>query len=196
MFKTLIFCILLYLVAAQFVFGEEKTERAIFAGGCFWCTESVFDEFKGVISTKPGYIGGSEETATYKIVSSGATDHTEAVVVEFDPSEVTYEELLERYWTHIDPFDAGGQFADRGSQYRTGIFVLDAEQRQAAEASKRAIEARLGKPVAPTIEDADTFYVAEEYHHDYAQRNSLRYKLYYHGSGRPDRLKEVWGETK
>lgn len=175
---------------------EQEMLRAIFAGGCFWCTESVFDDFEGVVSANPGYIGGDEQSATYESVSSGQSKHTEAVVVEYDPTKVSYEQLLERYWTHIDPFDAGGQFADRGSQYRTAIFVVNDEQRAAAEKSKRDVEARLGKKVAPTIEDASTFYVAEEYHHDYSKNNSMRYKMYYYGSGRPGRLEEVWGDSK
>lgn len=172
----------------------EHTKQAIFAGGCFWCTESVFDDFKGVVSAKPGYIGGKVDNPSYEDVSTGSTGHIEAVVVEYDPTAVTYEELLDRYWTHIDPFDAGGQFADRGSQYRTAIFVLDDEQRRLAEASKAAMEARLGKPVAPLIEEASEFYVAEEYHHDYSKNNKVRYKMYYYGSGRGTGLKEIWGD--
>ncbi len=167
---------------------------AIFAGGCFWCTESIFDGFTGVISADPGYIGGDVDEPSYEEVSAGRTGHTEAVIVRFDPAKVDYPTLLNRYWTHIDPFDAGGQFADRGSQYRPAIFVLGEEQRKQAEESKAKLEAELGKKIAPTIEAATQFYVAEDFHKDYHKKNALRYKAYYYGSGRAARLEEVWGD--
>jgi peptide-methionine (S)-S-oxide reductase len=173
----------------------EKTQVAIFAGGCFWCMEPPFDALDGVLSTTSGYTGGRVANPSYEQVSEGGTGHREAVRIEYDPAKLSYPELLEIFWRNVDPLDAGGQFCDRGSQYASAIFALDAEQRRQAEASKRALEqpGRLGKRVATEILEAGAFYPAEEYHQDYAQKNPLRYRYYRYGCGRDARLKALWG---
>ncbi len=174
--------------------AEENMKKAIFAGGCFWCMESEFDYVGGVISTISGYTGGNVENPEYGEVSSGNTGHYEALEVTYDPQKVSYEKLLEVFWSNIDPTDAGGQFADRGSQYRTAIFYGNEEEKKLAEESKERMAAKLGKDVATKILPASAFYPAEEYHQNYHQKNPERYKRYKYGSGRPDRLKELWGD--
>lgn len=171
--------------------GESRT--AIFAGGCFWCMEKPFDELPGVASTTAGYIGGALENPSYRQVVAGKTGHAEAVQVVYDDNQVTYEQLLAVFWRNIDPLDGGGQFCDRGSQYRSAIFYQNAAEQALAEASRDAIAASLGQPVATKLEAASTFYPAEAYHQDYYQRNPLRYRYYRHGCGRDKRLAEVWG---
>jgi peptide-methionine (S)-S-oxide reductase len=171
------------------------TAKATFAGGCFWCMEPPFDKLDGVISTTSGYTGGTKVNPTYQEVSAGSTGHAEAVQVEYDPKKVTYEKLLDVFWHNVDPTQKDGQFCDHGSQYRTGIFVHDAEQKRLADASKAALVK--SKPfkgdIVTEITAATTFYPAEEYHQDYYIKNPLRYKLYRTGCGRDARLKEVWG---
>lgn len=184
------------LVAQQDA-SEPELAKATFAGGCFWCMEPPFDKLDGVKSTISGYIGGRTENPTYEMVSSGGTGHTEAVQITYDPEKVSYQELLDVFWVNVDPTDAAGQFCDRGSQYRTGIFAHDEEQRELAEASKQKLEAsgRLPKPVVTQVTKAGTFYRAEEYHQDYYQKSSFRYKLYRRGCGRDRVLKKLWGDT-
>ncbi|HEX6198902.1 MAG TPA: peptide-methionine (S)-S-oxide reductase MsrA [Thermoanaerobaculia bacterium] len=167
---------------------------AVFAGGCFWCMEPPFDDLPGVVSTTSGYTGGEVEDPSYEEVSAGRTGHAEAVRVVYDPEEVTYEELLHVFWRNVDPTDAGGQFCDRGSQYRSGIFVASEEERRLAEASKAEVEERLGKPVVTAVETAGPFYAAEDYHQDYYEKNPIRYKIYRTGCGRDGRLRAVWGD--
>ncbi len=176
--------------------GSAQTAKATFAGGCFWCMEPPFDELDGVISTTSGYIGGKTKNPTYEQVSSGTTGHAEALQVVYDPKKITYEKLLEVYWRNIDPFAADGQFCDLGNQYRSAIFYHDANQKSAAEKSKKAIQARFKQPVLTEITAAAVFYPAEEYHQDYYKKNPVRYKLYSHGCGRAQRLEEVWGAAK
>jgi peptide-methionine (S)-S-oxide reductase len=173
----------------------EQPQVAIFAGGCFWCMEPPFDALDGVLSTTSGYTGGRVANPSYEQVSEGGTGHREAVRIEYDPARISYPELLEVFWRNVDPIDAGGQFCDRGSQYASAIFALDAEQRRFAEASKQSLDrsGKLGKPIATPILEAGAFYPAEEYHQDYAQKNPIRYRYYRHGCGRDARLKEVWG---
>ena len=168
---------------------------AIFAGGCFWCMEHPFDELDGVISTTSGYTGGHVANPTYHQVSSGTTGHAEAVQVIYDPAKIGYDKLLEVFWHNVDPLDAGGQFCDRGSQYRTGIFYTTEEQRRLAEASKKALEdsGRLPAPIVTEIVEAGPFYPAEDYHQDYYKTNPVRYKFYRFTCGRDQRLEEVWG---
>ena len=174
---------------------EDGQAVATFAGGCFWCMEPPYDKLDGVLATTSGYTGGSTADPTYEEVSTGGTGHTEAVQVTYDPSKVTYEQLLEVFWPNVDPLDAGGQFCDRGSQYRTGIFVHDAEQRRLAEASKQALDdnGRFEEPIVTEIEEAGPFYPAEDYHQDYYEKNPVRYKFYRWGCGRDARLAELWG---
>lgn len=173
----------------------ESTETAIFAGGCFWCTESDFEKVPGVVSAKSGYTGGHTENPTYKQVSYTETGHYEAVEVTFDPSKVSYGELVEYYWTTVDPTDSNGQFCDKGSSYRTAIFVTP-EQLETAVASKASISQTkpFSDPIVTPVIPASTFYDAETYHQDYYKKNPLRYKYYRNGCGRDKRLKQLWGD--
>jgi peptide-methionine (S)-S-oxide reductase len=167
--------------------------EAVFAGGCFWCVEHDFEGLAGVIEAVSGYTGGTLENPTYEDVITETTGHYEAVRVIYDPSMVTYEALLDHFWRHVDPTDAGGQFCDRGPSYRTGIFVTDA-QRSAAEASRAALEASgvLPGPVVTEVLPLGAFWVAEEYHQDYSDKNPVRYRFYRSGCGRDARVAEVW----
>ena len=175
----------------------QKTETAVFAGGCFWCTESDFEKVDGVLETISGYTGGHVENPTYKQVSSGGTGHVEAIKVIYDPSKITYEELLDVFWRHVNPTDPGGQFVDRGSQYRSVIFYADKKQRELAETSKKRLEdsGHFEKPIVTEILPLGPFYEAEDYHQDYYKKNPLRYRWYRSGSGRDSFLKEAWGNT-
>ena len=175
---------------------EDGQALATFAGGCFWCMEPPYDKLDGVLATISGYIGGSTADPTYEEVSAGDTGHAEAVQVTYDPAKVSYDELLEVFWRNVDPLDAGGQFCDRGDQYRTGIFVHDEEQRRLAEASKQAIErsGRFQQPIVTEIEEAGRFYPAEDYHQDYYEKNPVRYNFYRWNCGRDARLEQLWGE--
>lgn len=173
-----------------------QLETAIFAGGCFWCIEGMFQTYEGVAEATAGYTGGSEEDATYTRVSTGKTDHYEAVLIKYDASIITYEDLLEIYWRQIDPTDPDGSFADRGPQYRSAIFYSNDEQKQLAETAiaKLAESDMYDKPIVTKLLPTMTFYPAEEYHQDYAENNEVRYKLYAKGSGREDYTEEQWGE--
>jgi peptide-methionine (S)-S-oxide reductase len=187
--------VLTAMPAAAATTGGHAT--ATFAGGCFWCMEPPYDELDGVISTTSGYTGGHKENPTYQEVSAGSTGHTEAVQVVYDPKRITYKRLLEVFWRNIDPVTANAQFCDHGSQYRSGIFYHDGEQRRLAEESKRALEAsgRLKAPIVTEIAAAGKFYPAEEYHQDYYKKNPVRYKFYRASCGRDRRLAELWGEA-
>ncbi|WP_034670562.1 peptide-methionine (S)-S-oxide reductase MsrA [Ectobacillus panaciterrae] len=173
---------------------EQNKELATFAGGCFWCMVKPFDEIDGIYGIVSGYTGGHIENPTYKEVCSETTGHYEAVQITFDPSRISYDELLEMYWRQIDPTDPGGQFHDRGQSYETVIFYHTEEQRQKAEASKKALgeSGRFKKPIATKILPAKPFYPAEEYHQDYYKKNPFRYELYRKGSGRDAFIKEHW----
>lgn len=173
---------------------HTNAQLATFAGGCFWCMVTPFEEMDGVLGIVSGYIGGHTENPTYKEVCSETTGHYEAVQITFDPSRMPYERLLELYWQQIDPTDPGGQFYDRGQSYQTVIFYHTEEQRQQAEASKRALaeSGRFQKPIATAILPASTFYPAEEYHQDYHKKNPFRYKMYRQGSGRDAFIKKHW----
>jgi peptide methionine sulfoxide reductase msrA/msrB len=175
---------------------NDQTDIATFAGGCFWCTESDFEKLPGVSKAISGYTGGTEKNPSYKEVSAGTTGHIEAVQVYFDPSMVTYKELIEYFWKHINPTDSGGQFVDRGPQYRSAIFYHDEKQRQIAEKSREKLNAsgKFDKPVVTDILQLSVFYPAEEYHQDYYKKNKLRYKYYRYGSGRDQFLKKTWGD--
>lgn len=175
---------------------DKELRIATFAGGCFWCTESDFEKLPGVVKVISGYTGGHKENPTYKEVSSGATGHVEAVQVSYDPSEVTYEALLDFFWRHIDPTDAGGQFVDRGEQYRSAIFYHNEEQKRLAEESKNALDksGRFDKPVVTEILPFTQFYEAEDYHQDYYKEHSVKYKFYRYRSGRDQFLEKVRGK--
>ena len=170
------------------------TAKATFAGGCFWCMESDFDKVPGVISTTSGYTGGATVNPTYVEVGSGRTGHAESVEVVYDPAKVTYAQLLDAYWHDIDPLVKDRQFCDVGNEYRTAIFVHDAEQRRLAEESKKRVEAQLKAPVYTEIVAASAFYPAEEYHQDYYLKNPVRYKYYRWSCGRDQRLEQIWGK--
>jgi peptide methionine sulfoxide reductase msrA/msrB len=175
---------------------DGKLAKATFAGGCFWCMEPPFEKLGGVQRVTSGYTGGPEKGPSYKEVSSGRTGHVEAVQVEFDPTVISYEYLLKVFWRQIDPTDGGGQFADRGTQYQTAIFVHDRAQRKLAEASKRELEKSgvFKKPIVTPIRAATSFYAAESYHQDYYKKNPTGYKRYRRGSGREGFLEAVWGK--
>lgn len=172
---------------------QATTASAIFAGGCFWCMEPPYDTIDGVISTTSGYIGGMQRNPSYERVSSGRTGHTEAVEVVYDPSKVTYQELLDIFWVNIDPFAKNRQFCDRGAQYRSGIFYLNEEQQTLATASKEAVQAQFEQQVVTEVTAATEFWPAEDYHQDYYMKNPLRYKYYRFSCGRDQRLEEIWG---
>jgi peptide methionine sulfoxide reductase msrA/msrB len=177
---------------------EGPTELATLAGGCFWCMEPPFEALAGVRSVVSGYTGGPEKDPTYRRVSSGRTGHTEAVQIDFNPEIVSYEDLLQVYWRSFDPTDDGGQFADRGSQYRPGIFVHSEAQRDAAELSRAQLaeSGRFKRRVVVEILDAQDFYPAEEYHQDYYLKNPTHYNAYAVGSGRKGFLDKIWGKEK
>ena len=176
----------------------QNQKVATFAGGCFWCTESDFEKVPGVLKVVSGYTGGKKENPTYEEVSSGRTGHLEAVQVYYDPAKVTYEQLLDVFWRHIDPTDGGGQFVDRGSQYRSAVFYHDEEQKGLAEKSRDALakSAKFARPVATEILPLAKFYEAEEYHQDYYKKSPLRYQFYRSNSGRDSFLKKTWGDEK
>jgi peptide-methionine (S)-S-oxide reductase len=189
------FVLMIGLAAASHA-QTSQTASTVFAGGCFWCMESAYDKVDGVISTISGYAGGDEKTATYEQVSSGTTGHYEAVKIEYDPSKLSYQKLLDIFWKNIDPFDAKGQFCDKGPQYRAVIFYGSEKEKELAEASKKTVSKKLGKPVVTQILPETSFYAAEDYHQNYYQKNPIRYKLYRYGCGRGQRLEAVWGKQE
>jgi len=176
----------------------QKTEKAIFAAGCFWCTEAAFEEVPGVISAVSGYTGGTLKNPSYEQVSTGHTGHAEAVEVTFDPAKVSYEKLLDVFWVNHDPTVNNRQFCDSGSQYRPGIFYLSDEQKKAAEASKAKYDKlkTFKQPLLTEITKAGAFYPAEDYHQDYYKKNPLQYKFYVTGCGRYARLDGLWGDLR
>lgn len=182
--------------APQSQVAEDQQGVAVFAGGCFWCTEADFDKLPGVLSTTSGYTGGQLANPSYQQVSAGGTGHIEAVQVRYDPSKTSYAQLLEAFWPTIDPLTANAQFCDHGSQYRSAIFYGTAEEKILAEASKAALQAsgRFHKPIVTEILPSDVFYPAEQYHQDYYQKNPLRYAYYRRGCGRDARLEQLWGK--
>ena len=194
--------IIITIILSLIFFGSidlnagPKLEKATFAGGCFWCMEPPFEELKGVTSVVSGYTGGKEIDPTYKQVAGGQTSHFEAVEIVYDPSKISYNELLDVFWMQIDPTDPGGQFADRGSQYRTAIFFHDERQKNQAETSKNKLDksGRYNKSIVTQILKATKFYKAEEYHQDYYKKNPINYKTYKYFSGRNSYLKKIWGD--
>jgi peptide-methionine (S)-S-oxide reductase len=174
-----------------------STEKATFAGGCFWCMEAPFDKLPGVISVTPGYSGGQTRNPTYEEVSAGGTGHAESVQIVFDPSKTSYSRLLDIFWRNIDPTVANRQFCDTGNQYRSAIFYHSEEQHRAALQSKTALENNkpFKGPLVTEITPAGTFFPAEEYHQHYYKKNPLRYNYYRTSCGRDKRLKELWGST-
>ena len=187
--------------------AQAATEKAIVAGGCFWCVESDFESVKGVSEVVSGYTGGTTENPTYKQVGRGGTGHYEAVEITFDNATISYAKILEMFFRSVDPTDAGGQFCDRGESYRTAVFPLNAEQAAVAEAEKAKAEKALGQAIVTPILPAKTFYLAEDYHQDYykgdnlvltrggPQSQSNAYKFYRDACGRDDRVKQLWGKA-
>jgi peptide methionine sulfoxide reductase msrA/msrB len=175
---------------------DVAIRKATFSGGCFWCTEADLEKLPGVVKVISGYTGGNKENPTYEEVSSGTTGHVEAVQVYYDPSKITYEKLLDFFWKHIDPTDPGGQFVDRGPQYRSVIFYHDEDQKRLAEKSKETLDksGRFNKPVVTEIIEFTKFYEAEEYHQDYYKKHPLKYSYYRYWSGRDQFLSKVWGK--
>lgn len=190
--RNCILAFLLSLTAETFVYAGS--EKATFAGGCFWCMEPPFEELPGVISVTAGFTGGHKIKPTYKEVSAGRTGHAEAVEIVYDPAIISYKQLLEIFWHNIDPIAVNSQFCDSGSQYRSAIFYNSSVQAREAKESKATLErsGRFSAPIATEIAAVNTFYPAEEYHQDYYKKNPLRYKYYRNGCGRDSRLKEIW----
>ena len=169
---------------------------AVFAGGCFWCVESDFDKVPGVISTTSGFAGGKTQNPTYAQVASHSTDQIESVYVVYDTSKTSYDALLDYFWHHIDPTDAGGQFCDRGDTYRPAVLYLDETQHKAADASKAALEAKkvLPGPVVAEVSPAIRFWPAEEYHQDFHDQESAHYTMYRAGCGRDAKVRQIWSK--
>lgn len=191
---------LLALSLMMSVSSSEKSslETAVFGGGCFWCMVKPFHKYEGVKKVVSGYIGGSKDQANYAAVSTGTTGHVEAVEIEFDPKQIRYEDLLEVFWRAIDPTDSGGQFNDRGSQYRPAIFYFSEAQKLKAESSRDLLKksGRFKKDILVSIEPAKVFFAAEDYHQDYYKKNSIQYEAYQVGSGRAGFIDNSWGAEK
>ncbi len=185
LFKTFVLLILGFFMMTTPV--DAKDQLATFAGGCFWCTQAAFDNINGVKEVFSGYTGGHILNPTYEQVCSGKSGHVEAIQIRFDPAKTTFEALLQVFWNNIDPTDAGGQYADRGHQYITVVYYHTEKQKQIAEQSKKNLEKKLGQPVKTLILPAAAFYKAEDYHQNYHLKNPLRYNMYKHGSGRPEK---------
>lgn len=192
----ILFSFLLLLIMQTRIYADTKTEKATFAGGCFWCMETPFEKLDGVTEVISGYTGGKKVNPTYEEVSYGGTGHLESVQIIYDPSKITYSELLDVFWKQIDPTDPNGQFVDRGSQYRSVVFYHNDEQKGLAEKSKEELDksGKFGKPIVTEIIMASAFYKAEEYHQDYYKKNPIRYKFYRYNSGRDQYLKKIWGD--
>lgn len=194
---TAILCML--MTTANRLTAEESmstTEKATFAGGCFWCLEPPFEQLDGVIDVVAGYTGGHVDNPSYEQVCSGMTGHYEAVQITFDPSRIAYKTLLDVFWQQIDPTDPGGQFADRGPQYRTAIFYHSDSQKETAQQSKQMLQNvdKLTDPVVTAIIPAERFYEAEDYHQNYYQSCPIRYKMYRKGSGRESYIEKTWNK--
>lgn len=188
-------CVLVAAVSSAA--AQTNTAKAIFAGGCFWCTEADFDKVPGVISTTSGYLNGKTKNPTYKEVSGGGSGHVEAVEIVYDPAKVTFAKLLDVFWRSIDPLVKDRQFCDTGDMYRTGVYYLDDEQKKLAEETKKTVQAKFApRTVYTEIVKADTFYKAEEYHQDYYKKNEARYNFYRWNCGRDQRLEQLWGKKE
>ena len=171
--------------------------EATFAGGCFWCMEPPFEKLPGVSKVISGYTGGKKENPSYKEVATGSTNHAEAIEIHYDPSQISYNDLLEVFWRNIDPTDVNGQFIDRGKQYRPAIFYHNKDQKKLAEKSRDRLEKskRFKNKIVTNIVSSTTFYAAEEYHQDFYKKSKVRYKVYRMGSGRDQFLKKYWGDN-
>jgi methionine-S-sulfoxide reductase len=175
---------------------EKTTKTLIVAGGCFWCTESEFQEKKGVLSVTSGFTGGGLKKPSYHDVARGKTGHVEAVEITYNPAAIPYDRLLDIFWHSIDPTDDGGQFYDRGAQYQTVIFYADDAEKAVAEKSKIALAKKLGQPIATRIEPRSPFYAADESHQDYYLKNPIHYQGYVRGSGRKEKIKKIYKDAE
>lgn len=185
----------LFIVLIFPTMALADTRTAHFAAGCFWCSEHDFEQVSGVKSVISGYIGGQIKNPSYKQVSSGGTGHYEAIEVIYDPTKISYQQLLNVFWHNVDPTDGGGQFCDRGDQYRSAIFYNNKEEKQMAETSKNELlKSGKVKSIVTLILPATTFYPAEEYHQQYAKKNPIRYNFYRYQCGRDERLRQIWGD--
>jgi peptide-methionine (S)-S-oxide reductase len=184
-----LFTILLFSGA---VMADTNVKKATFAGGCFWCMEPEFSNIPGVSKVIVGYTGGHVKNPTYEQVSSGDTGHVEAIEITYDPNKVSFKQLLNIFWENVDPTDEYGQFCDKGSQYRAGIFYHDDEQKKLAENSKEKVREMFKQQIAVIIHSASEFYPAEDYHQEYYIKNKVRYKMYRTGCGRDNRLEKLW----
>ena len=201
-----LFCLSLFLSTnAGLVVAQDRpaltpakpagTATAIFAGGCFWCIEADFEKLPGVIGAESGYTAGKTVNPTYEQVSAGGTGHTEAIRVSYDPARVSYQQLVDYFWRHIDPTVKDRQFCDIGSQYRSGIYWQNEAERKIVEASRDALlKSGKLKQIHTELAAATVFYPAEEYHQDYYKKNPIRYGYYRNGCGRDARVKEIWGD--
>ena len=194
----IIVIVVLLNVLSHSVVESGETARAYFAGGCFWCMEEAFEKVDGVIAVVSGYMGGTLQSPSYEEVSAGRTGHAESVEVLYDPSKLTYNQLLEAFWRNVDPITANAQFCDHGTQYRAVIFYQNDQEKRFAEESKQAIDQskRFNQPIVTQIVMASQFYAAEEYHQDFYKKNPIRYKFYKYNCGRAQRLDELWGKPK
>ena len=191
--KTRCALLLAMLVATS---AHAQRATAIFAGGCFWCMEPPYEKLKGVVSVTSGYTGGATKNPTYEDVSNGGTGHYEAVLITYDPRQVSYATLLDIFWRNVDPLDPNGQFCDKGDQYRAAIFYRNEAERQLAEQTRRNLAQRKRWKIVTEILPAATFYPAEKYHQDYYKKNPVRYKFYRFNCGRDHRLRQLWGKPK
>ena len=195
--KTILFSIAILMMTTVLSFSQTPSmEKAVFAGGCFWCEETAFEGKPGVISAVSGYAGGHTANPSYDQVSAGGTGHAESVEVTYDPKKITYQQLLDIFWHNADPTDSGGQFCDRGDQYRSQIFYTNDTQKKLAEASKAEVMKTkpFSAPIVTQVTPLKAFYPAEEYHQDFYKKNPVRYESYRLGCGRDRRLKELWGD--
>lgn len=195
-FKVLFLLVILFVTIQPSSHASTKLEKATLAGGCFWSMESSFEKVNGVVDVVSGYGGGHKKNPTYEEVEAGETGHMESVEVTYDPSKISYSQILYVFWRNIDPTDPDGQFFDRGAQYRTAIFYHDDEQKRLAEKSKEELgkSGRFGKPIVTQVIPASEFYRAEEYHQDFYKKNPVRYRVYRYASGRDQYFKKIWGD--
>jgi peptide-methionine (S)-S-oxide reductase len=196
--RFLYMALIVLLVAATGSAGHAAEQaKAVFAGGCFWCMEEVFEKVEGVVSVTSGYMGGQKTNPTYEEVSAGGTGHAESVEVVYDPAKISYQKLLDHFWKNVDPVTPNAQFCDHGTQYRAAIFYGNDEEKRQAEASRQTIEQskRFTEPIVTQIMMAAKFYAAEEYHQDFYKKNPARYKFYKYTCGRAQRLEQLWGKS-
>ncbi len=194
MLRTLAIAVAALAVAAP-VAQAEELKTAVFAGGCFWCVEADFDKVPGVVDTVSGYTGGRVDNPTYQQVTFGDTGHYEAVQITYDADQVSYDRLLRTFWRTVDPTDPKGQFCDKGSSYRTAVFVASDGEREAADRTKAEAAEALDAPIVTEILDAGDFWPAEDYHQDYYKKNPVKYSYYRWRCGRDARVEQLWGDA-